>query len=349
MNEFISKGVLDDIRKSDKRVVAECVPGVGSTLISYINALRVKDDAKLFFKPHSNTQTLLYPYSHGTRGDVSIGDNIKDEFIVDEILDDDIIINNNKFILFEGDLYSDFPTRLQFFYQWGRVDYKTLGWSQDQQQVQWGLPPQEGHFTKTLDNRPPLDNFISCAKKLEKRLKPDFLQKVEKYSSFFTDKTISVHIRTGNNMKWKQSKSEMEKYKSTTENIVLDYYKQMDDVDSTFNFFVCCDNDEILTRFKDRYKNRVLTFDDEVDTSSRALLDIFLLSKNKHMILFHSSCFGELAWILAGAPSSVKIVSIQRFTNPTWEHEEEEQESLLECGCESDNHYIHCKYHTWNR
>jgi hypothetical protein len=150
-------------------------------------------------------------------------------------------------------------------------------------------------------------------------------------------------------MGWIQSKSEMEKYKNKTENIVLDYYKQMDDVDSTFNFFVCCDNDEILTRFKDRYKNRVLTFDDEVDTSSRALLDIFLLSKNKHMILFHSSCFGELAWILAGAPTSVKIVSTERFTNPFWEHKEEEQESLLECGCESDTHQPHCKYHEWNR
>ena len=63
MNEFISKDVLDDIRKSDKRVVAEGVPGVGSTLISYINALRVKDDAKLFFESHGNIQVLSYQYS----------------------------------------------------------------------------------------------------------------------------------------------------------------------------------------------------------------------------------------------------------------------------------------------
>ena len=347
MYEVISKDVLDDIRKLDKRVVSNNPSGTGSTLISYISALRVRNDAKLFFKSHGNTQILSYPYSKfASQGD-SVGDNIKDEFIVDKILDDDIIIRNDKFIIFEGDQYSDHPERLQFFYQWGRVDEKKLG--------QWGLPPfgqneaKEIEFTKSLDNRPSLDDFISCAKKLEKRLKPDFLQKVEKYSSFFTDKTISVHIRTGNNMGWIQSKSEMEKYKNKTENIVLDYYKQMDDVDSTFNFFVCCDNDEILTRFKDRYKNRVLTFDDEVDTSSRALLDIFLLYKNKHMILFHSSCFGELAWILAGAPTSVKIVSAERFTNPFWEHEEEEQQSLLECGCESDTHQPHCKYHEWNR
>jgi hypothetical protein len=341
MNEFISKDVLDDIRKSDRRVVSNNSSGTGSTLISYISALRVKNDAKLFFESHGNIQVFSYPYSKFANQGDSVGDNIKDEFIVDKILDDDIIISNDKFIIFEGDQYSDHPARLQFFYQWGRVDEKKL--------VQWGLPPKEIEFTKSLANRPSLDDFISCAKKLEKRLKPDFLQKVEKYSSFFTDKTISVHIRTGNNMDWTQSKFEMKKYKNMTENIVLDYYKQMDDVDSTFNFFVCCDNDEILTRFKDRYKNRVFTFDGEVDTSSRALLDIFLLSKNKRMILFHSSCFGELAWILAGAPTSVKIVSTERFTNPFWEHEEEEQESLLECGCMSDNHYIHCKYHTWNR
>ena len=321
MYEVISKDVLDDIRKLDKRVVSNNPSGTGSTLISYISALRVRNDAKLFFKSHGNTQILSYPYSKFVSQGDSVGDNIKDEFIVDKILDDDIIINNDKFIIFEGDQYSDHPERLQFFYQWGRVDEKKL--------VQWGIPPTEPDFTKALGNRPTLDNFISCAKKLEKRLKPDFLQKVEKYSSFFTDKTISVHIRTGNNMGWIQSKSEMKKYKNMTENIVLDYYKHMDDVNSTSNFFVCCDNDEVLTRFKDRYKNRVLTFDDEVSTSSRALLGIFLLSKNKRMILSHSSCFGELAWILAGAPSSVKIVSIQRFTNPTWEHEEEEQISLL--------------------
>jgi len=341
MNEVISRDVLDDIRKLDKRVVSNNPSGTGSTLISYISALRVKDDAKLFFTPHGNNTVLSYPHSKFVNQGDSVGDNIKDEFIVDKILEDDIIISNDKFILFEGDQYSDFPSRLQFFYQWGRVDEKKL--------VQWGIPAKESDFPKALGNRPPLDNFISCAKKLEKRLKPDFLQKVEKYSSFFTDKTISVHIRTGNNMDWTQSKSEMEKYKNMTENIVLDYYKHMDDVDSTSNFFVCCDNDEILTRFKDRYKNRVLTFDDEVDTSSRALLDIFLLSKNNRMILFHSSCFGELAWILAGAPTSVKIVSTERFTNPFWEHEEEEQESLMKCGCNIDTHQPHCKYHVWNR
>jgi len=341
MYEVISKDVLDDIRKLDKRVVSNNPSGTGSTLISYISALRVRNDAKLFFKSHGNTQILSYPYSKFVSQGDSVGDNIKDEFIVDKILDDDIIINNDKFIIFEGDQYSDHPERLQFFYQWGRVDEKKL--------VQWGIPPTEPDFTKALGNRPTLDNFISCAKKLEKRLKPDFLQKVEKYSSFFTDKTISVHIRTGNNMDWIQSKSEMKKYKNMTENIVLDYYKHMDDVNSTSNFFVCCDNDEILTRFKDRYKNRVLTFDDEVDTSSRALLDIFLLSKNKHMILFHSSCFGELAWILAGAPTSVRIISTERFTNPFWEYGEEEQESLMKCGCDIDTHQPHCKYHEWNR
>ena len=194
MYEVISTDVLDDIRKSDRRVASNNSSGTGSTLISYISALRVKNDAKLFFESHGNIQVFSYPYSKFANQGDSVGDNLKDEFIVDEILDDDIIINNNKFILFEGDLYSDFPARLQFFYQWGRVDEKKL--------VQWGLPPKEIEFTKSLANRPSLDDFISCAKKLEKRLKPDFLQKVEKYSSFFTDKTVSVHIRTGNNMKW---------------------------------------------------------------------------------------------------------------------------------------------------
>jgi len=131
MYEVISKDVLDDIRKLDRRVVSNNSSGTGATLISYISALRVKNNAKLFFKSHGNIQVLSYPHSKFvTQGD-SVGYNIKDEFIVDKILDDDIIISNNKFILFESDQYSDHPERLQFFYQWGRVDEKKLG--------QWGL------------------------------------------------------------------------------------------------------------------------------------------------------------------------------------------------------------------
>ena len=80
---------------------------------------------------------------------------------------------------------------------------------------------------------------------------------------------------------------------------------------------------------KDKYGDRILTFDNEVNTSSRALLDVFLLSKNKNMILYHNSNFSEVAWLLAGAPKSVKVVSNTRFTNPFWEHEGEEQISLL--------------------
>ena len=63
MNEVISRDVLDDIRKLDKRVVSNNPSGTGSTLISYISALRVKDDAKLFFTPHGNNTVLSYPHS----------------------------------------------------------------------------------------------------------------------------------------------------------------------------------------------------------------------------------------------------------------------------------------------
>ena len=52
MYEVISKDVLDDIRKLDRRVVSNNSSGTGATLISYISALRVRNDAKLFFKPH---------------------------------------------------------------------------------------------------------------------------------------------------------------------------------------------------------------------------------------------------------------------------------------------------------
>ena len=100
MNEVISRDVLDDIRKLDKRVVSNNPSGTGSTLISYISALRVKDDAKLFFTPHGNNTVLSYPHSKFVNQGDSVGDNIKDEFIVDKILEDDIfkVKNLNNFL-----------------------------------------------------------------------------------------------------------------------------------------------------------------------------------------------------------------------------------------------------------
>ena len=125
------------------------------------------------------------------------------------------------------------------------------------------------------------------------------------------------------------SKVEFEKYQDMTFSIEQKYYRMIDEYDDSHNFFLSCDNDELLTRFKDKYGDRILTFDDEVDTSSRALLDVFLLSKNKNMILYHNSNFSEVAWLLAGTPNSIKVVSNERFTNPFWEYEDEEQISLL--------------------
>ena len=327
MEQIISKTELNNIRSSDKRLVSINDSGVCSTIISYVGALRIRDDALLYRPPRGKLVELKYPYSNVGTQSYGIDGNILEEYTTHELLDDDITYSDDKFAIFEGDMYSDKPEALQFFYQWGRVKHFEI--------TQWGTNYHRDSlldhrdFKYSIENLPSLENFIFYLNEFKKRLKPSFLQKVDEYASNFNDKTISVHLRTGNNMEQTQSKVEFKKYQDMTSAIEREYYKMIDKYDDSYNFFLSCDNDELLTRFKDKYGDRILTFDEKVDTSSRALLDVFLLSKNKNMSLYHNSNFSEVAWLLAGAPRSIKVVSYERFTNPFWEHTDEEQISLL--------------------
>jgi len=320
VEQVIGDDVLKDIRSSDKRVVSINDSGVCSTIISYVGALRIRDDALLYRSSKGKLVDLKYPYSPFGSQSFGLDGNILEEYTTDELLDDDITHSDDKFVIFDGDKHCDNPLSLQFFYQWGRINYNEID--------QWGANSNDD-FNHSIENLPPLDNFIFYLNEFKKRLKPSFLQKVDEYSKTFTDKTISVHLRTGNNMDWTQSKVEFKKYQDLTNGLEREYYRIIDGYDDSHNFFLSCDNDELLTRFKDKYGGRILTFDNDINTSSRALLDVFLLSKNKNMILYHNSNFSEIAWLLAGAPKSVKVVSRTRFTNPFWEHEGEEQISLL--------------------
>ena len=64
MNEVISKTELDSIRSSDKRLVSTNDSGVCSTIISYVGALRIRDDALLYRPPNDGgPPKLKYPYS----------------------------------------------------------------------------------------------------------------------------------------------------------------------------------------------------------------------------------------------------------------------------------------------
>ena len=328
MEQIISKTELNNIRSSDKRLVSINDSGVCSTIISYVGALRIRDDALLYRPPRGGgPPKLKYPYSNVGTQSYGIDGNILEEYTTHELLDDDITYSDDKFAIFEGDTLSHKPEALQFFYQWGRVKHFEI--------TQWGTNYHRDSlldhrdFKYSIENLPSLENFIFYLNEFKKRLKPSFLQKVDEYASNFNDKTISVHLRTGNNMEQTQSKVEFKKYQDMTFALERKYYRMIDEYDDSYNFFLSCDNDELLTRFKDKYGDRILTFDDEVDTSSRALLDVFLLSKNKNLILVHNSNFSEVAWLLAGAPRSIKVVSRERFTNPFWEHTDEEQISLL--------------------
>ena len=63
MEQVISKTELNNIRSSDKRLVSINDSGLCSTIISYVGALRIRDDALLYRPPRGKLVELKYPYS----------------------------------------------------------------------------------------------------------------------------------------------------------------------------------------------------------------------------------------------------------------------------------------------
>ena len=81
MEQIISKTELNNIRSSDKRLVSINDSGVCSTIIIYVGALRIRDDA-LLYRPHNGggPPKLKYPYSNVGTQSYGIDGNILEEY-----------------------------------------------------------------------------------------------------------------------------------------------------------------------------------------------------------------------------------------------------------------------------
>lgn len=135
------------------------------------------------------------------------------------------------------------------------------------------------------------------------------IEEVEKFSSYFNDDTISIHIRS-----WKTKVDDIEKDQFKLLDIRY-VYKIMDKA-KNHNFFVACDSLKILEKIINRYKKRVLYYPKRTFPGDRrsieeiqdALIELLLLSKNKYLKASHLSTYSEMAWWFGGCKARVETI-----------------------------------------
>lgn len=134
------------------------------------------------------------------------------------------------------------------------------------------------------------------------RLIPELEHKINNFSQKFNSDTISLHIRSWNlpNEKERQSLLNLEKIKSKLRSL---NQKQV---------FLVTDNKDLIQQFSEF---NIITYQREskIDRNSTLslqedLIELYLLSKNKTMILSHFSSFSEVAWWLGGCSRDVTVI-----------------------------------------
>ena len=135
--------------------------------------------------------------------------------------------------------------------------------------------------------------------------------KIINFSKQFTDKTISVHIRTWN----RNGENGRRKYLFNIEK----FEKKMLEFDNTYNFFICSDSEEVINKFKNnkKFKNRIYNYPrkSNLNTSrdfkegiQEDLIELYLLSKNNIIIGSRFSTFTEVAWWIGGCTENIFIL-----------------------------------------
>ena len=140
-----------------------------------------------------------------------------------------------------------------------------------------------------------------------KSLKPikSLRKEIENFSSFFDEKTVSVHIRSWDDYEIRRELYDIESFK-----------EEMNKHPEESNFFLAADSQEVVEQLRECYGDRILTYARKSDLSSSRsnvqgmrddLVELYLLSKNNSIIGTHMSTFTEVAWWLGACKAEVTI------------------------------------------
>jgi len=150
--------------------------------------------------------------------------------------------------------------------------------------------------------------YIKAFSKIE--LCDHLQEKIEKFSKKFTNKTVSVHIRSWNRPNEETRRSLHFKTK---------FICEMDKFSNDYNFFLTSDSQKVINYFtqKSKLKDRIIIYPriynlnksrDTSDGITEDLIELYLLSKNNYLIGSHFSTYTEVAWWLGKCSSNLTVI-----------------------------------------
>lgn len=137
---------------------------------------------------------------------------------------------------------------------------------------------------------------LSCINELFKPNK--FLRnKIDAITSKFTEETIGLHMRTTDNEESK-SVSTIDKFESRIDKYIIDH--------PTAIFFLCTDNLNIKDKLKNKYKNRIITYNSVLNRNSTlgiqdAVVELWSLASTKEIWGSYYSSFTDMASLIYGS------------------------------------------------
>jgi len=284
-NSLSIESIKQVVDEENFRLISTSTDGLGSRIKSWASALRIDPNLKIFWH-------LKSPLKEN---------NFRDLFKNSE-MEVPILPPDFDFILYGGgssflilptdDIDDDFPSlKLQ------------------EDKIKHNLCLDDQKIIDYEFERIPISirkEYVNMFSIIKSQIRDDILIEVDSFSNNFTDKTISVHVRSGTGFTI-QCAGPPEAYLFKLDETI----KVMESYSDDYTFFVSTDesveqgSNDILSTLQEKFGDRILYHERDSSSVRGALIDLLLLSKNKIIIGTYLSTFTEVAWWVGGATAKV--------------------------------------------
>ena len=147
------------------------------------------------------------------------------------------------------------------------------------------------NFPESLKN-----DYFNIVKNIE--IRPHILETVNKFvDTFFNKNTVSVHLRSWFSDHWHiYKKTDTNTHRNKHYFNIDSFINNMSKYNGS-NFFVATDHKKYIPILKNKFPNRIITYDDtKYSQLEKDFIDLLLLSKNAIILGSYMSSFSEMAW-----------------------------------------------------
>jgi len=276
--------IIKFVNEENFRLISISTDGLGSRLKSWASVLRIDTNLKIFWH-------LDHPLKENNFSGLFKNSEMEVPILPPDF---DFILYGGAaslLILPTDNIEDDFPSlKLQ-------KDKIKHGFYQDEQKIDWEFERIPNSIRK---------EYVNMFSIIKSQVRDDILIEVDSFSNNFTDKTISVHVRSGTGFTI-QCAGPPEAYLFKLDETI----KVMESYSDDYTFFVSTDesveqgSDDILSTLQEKFGNRILYHKNDSSSVRGALIDLLLLSKNKIIIGTYLSTFTEVSWWFGGATAKV--------------------------------------------